>query len=56
LSIPDSEARKNWTKKNTVTMTIKLNRNTDAEVIRKLESEPSRQGYIKALIRKDIAK
>ncbi len=32
---------------------FRLNRNTDADIIRKLESVPSKQAYIKDLIRKD---
>ena len=35
---------------------LKLNRVTDPDVIAKLESVSSMQGYIKALIRADIAK
>lgn len=33
---------------------FKLNKGTDADIIAKLESVPSMQGYIKALIRADI--
>lgn len=33
---------------------IKLNRTTDADIIEKLDSVPSMQGYIKTLIRADI--
>ena len=33
---------------------LKLNRETDAEIIEKLESVPSIQGYIKDLIRADF--
>lgn len=33
---------------------LKLNRETDADVIEKLASVDSMQGYIKALIRKDL--
>lgn len=33
---------------------LKLNRETDAEIIEKLESVPSIQGYIKDLIRADL--
>ena len=40
--------------KNTKTYAIKLNRKTDADLITKLESVGSVQGYIKELIRKDI--
>lgn len=33
---------------------LKLNKETDADIIEKLESEGSMNGYIKSLIRKDI--
>ena len=33
---------------------LKLNRKTDAAIIEKLESVTSKQGYIKALIQRDI--
>jgi len=33
---------------------LKLNRDTDADIIEKLESEESMNGYIKRLIRRDI--
>ena len=45
----DEANRKNWRIVN-----IKLNRITDAEIIEKLESVPSIQGYIKDLIRADL--
>ncbi|MEE8886719.1 MAG: hypothetical protein SOI56_09230 [Eubacteriales bacterium] len=35
---------------------LKLNKNTDADIIEKLEAQDSMQGYIKKLIREDIAK
>jgi len=35
---------------------LKLSRNTDADLIERLESQESIQGYIKSLIRADIAK
>lgn len=34
---------------------LKLNRRTDADVIDRLDSVPSKQNYIRQLIRKDIA-
>ena len=34
---------------------MKLNIKTDADVIAKLESVPSKQDYIRQLIRKDLA-
>lgn len=33
---------------------LKLSRDTDADIIEKLESEESMNGYIKRLIRRDI--
>ena len=35
--------------------TLKYNTTTDADVIDKLESVPSKQDYIRQLIRKDLA-
>jgi len=56
MSIPESEARKEWIKANTTVVTMKLNNNTDKDVLSKLDEVPSKQGYIKRLIREDIAK
>jgi len=33
---------------------LKLNRNTDKDIIERLEKEPSIQGYLKQLIREDM--
>ena len=41
---------------NTVQVKLKLNRNTDADIIAKLEAADSKQGYIKRLIRADTSK
>lgn len=35
-------------------MTLKFNKEQDADVLEKLSSVPNMQGYIKELIRKDI--
>lgn len=35
---------------------MNLNHNTDADLLKKLSTVPSKQGYIKFLIRQDIAK
>lgn len=35
---------------------LKLNKGTDADVLKRLAEVPSKQGYIKQLIRADIAK
>lgn len=40
---------------NTVQIKIKLNTGTDADIISTLEMKKNKQGYIKELIRKDIA-
>ena len=55
VSMPDSKAKKRWDKEHTSVLAMKLNHNTDADIIRKLERVPNRQGYVKSLIRKDIA-
>lgn len=45
-----------WDKENTKQYKIKLNKNTDKDLIRWLDSIEGRQGYLKALIRADIKK
>lgn len=35
---------------------LKLNRNTDADILARLESVENKQGYVKSLIRADIAR
>ena len=52
--MPETDARKTWTKLNTTRIILKLNNNTDAAIIEKLQNVPSKQGYIKELIRKDL--
>lgn len=47
-------AREKYEKTNTVQLHLKLNRNTDADILEKLDSVGNKQGYIKSLIRKDI--
>lgn len=42
--------------KNTKRFGLKLNLITDKDIIDKLDEVPNTQGYIKALIRKDIEK
>lgn len=41
---------------NTKQVHLKLNRNTDWDIIDKLNSVPNMQGYIKRLIRADLEK
>lgn len=51
-----SEAQKKaslrYDAKNTVQVKLKLNKNTDADIIKKLSEVPNKQGFIKDLIRK----
>ena len=45
-----------YNKENTVQISLKLNRSTDADLIDSLNIVKNKQGYIKELIRKDIAR
>ena len=58
--IMTSDAQKRATEKydaaNTVQFHLKLNINTDQDIIDKLNSVESKQGYIKYLIREDLKK
>lgn len=42
-------------KKNSVLFPLRLNKNTDQDIIMELETKYSKAGYIKDLIRKDVA-
>ena len=44
-----------YNKENTVQISLKLNRTTDADLIDSLNRIENKQGYIKDLIRRDIA-
>ena len=60
MSKPASEAQKRANKKydanNTKQYHLKLNLNTDLDIIHRLEKQDKMQSYIKALIREDIKK
>ena len=45
-----------YNKENTVQISLKLKRSTDADLIDSLNRVKNKQGYIKELIRRDIAK
>lgn len=45
-----------YNKENTVQISLKLNRSTDADLIDSLNRIANKQGYIKELIRRDITK
>lgn len=50
------KAQKKYDAENTRQVHLKLNRSTDKDVLEKLDGVPSKQGYIKALIRADLEK
>lgn len=52
----ESQAKIAWNKAHTTQVIMKLNNNTDAAILAKLASVPSKQGYIKQLIRSDLEK
>ena len=47
-------ANEKYDRLNTTQIKLKLNNNTDADVLNKLAKEENKQGYIKNLIRQDI--
>lgn len=47
--MPESEARKEWTKKNTVHISAKLQRSTDADILSYLEGKNNQTEIKKAL-------
>jgi len=53
--VPDSNAKKEWIKNNTDFIGLKLNHNTDADIIEKLKDKP-KQTEIKRLLRIAIQK
>ena len=48
-------AQKKYDADNTTRLCIKLNNNTDADILQKLNTVSSKQGYIKECIRKAIS-
>lgn len=50
------KAQKKYDAENTRQVHLKLNRRTDSDVLERLDNVPSKQGYIKDLIRADLAK
>lgn len=49
--MPDSKAKREWDAAHTVFVGLKLNSNTDADIITWLAKQPSKQGAIKNAIR-----
>lgn len=50
------ESKIRWDAEHTKVITMKLNTKTDADILARLNAEPNKQGYIKRLIRNEIAK
>ena len=51
-----NRARDRYDKEHTKQIKMKLNLKTDADILSRLQEQSSVQGYIKRLIREDIAK
>ena len=56
LTESQKKAQAKYDKANTRQVHLKLNRRTDDDVLEKLDSVSSKQGYIKQLIRADLKK
>ena len=50
------KANAKYDKTHTTGVFLKLNKETDKDILEKLSSVPNRQGYIKNLIRKDMTR
>lgn len=48
------EAQSRYDKKNTVSYSMKLNKNTDADVIMHMDRQDNKQGYLKNLVIHDM--
>jgi len=56
ISKAQLKAQEKYRKNNTRNVTLQLNKNTDKDILKKLDEVPSKMGYIKELIRKDLEK
>lgn len=50
----EKRAKAKYDENNTIQVKLKLNLNTDKDVLEALERSGNKQGYIKELIRKDL--
>jgi hypothetical protein len=50
------KAQARYDKKNTVSVSLKFNKKTDADILERLDEVNSKQGYIKTLVREDMKK
>lgn len=56
ISEAQKKASSKWDAANTIQVKLKLNKVNDADVLQRLNEVESKQGYIKQLIRDDIAR
>ena len=54
MTVENAQTR--YKKRMVKNVTLALNKGTDSDILQKLGSVPNKQGYIKSLIRADIAK
>lgn len=54
--MPESKAKRDWMRKNTRTITIKLNNRTDADIIELLDRSTNKQGVIKNALRAEMSR
>ena len=52
----DTTAKLRWDAEHTTQIKLKLNDRTDADILARLEKVGNKQGYIKELIRADMAR
>lgn len=50
------KCKERYDSENTVQIKMKLNKKTDADILRKLDEVGNKQGYIKDLIRQEISR
>lgn len=47
-------ARQRYKKENILTIWLKLNRKTEPELVKQIEKQQNKNGYLKSLIKRDI--
>ncbi len=54
MEIKRETPQERYNKAHTVSLTIRIMKNTEQDILQKLSSVPNKAGYIKALIRADM--
>ena len=49
-------AQERYRRAKTISIFLRLNKDTDADILQRIQDEPSKMGYVKRLIREDIAR